>query len=361
MDLRRAFAWVVVMGALLASWACGGEHAASGGAQSVVICPPGSVLDPQQQNCVAMEGAQPVEAADAGAPVEVAGARDAASPTGARDGGAALAIGTADAGAASPIPPPPPPPPGSGFAVDVRCNFPKGWVSLLPANKYPKDDQFLMQALIGLTSDPGFWNGLAEYRPLRPYAARACSATGVTRMMAPNAGDYFLLVGQEGTFSARGTYSNNGVRRKISVRGNQTVSLGTADLTHTWLCISCPWVAFSDGHGHDLEPFVVLANRNARARRGTDAHRVARVPVVDGLVSLRVIEIEQEVSHLDRLVLRVDGRELAPAPRSALARDDGVEVTLRPHTQVSVAYAVPGRSDGFVDVELSATGYYDPL
>lgn len=346
---------VVVMGLVLG---CGGGQGSNKEAQSVMICPAGSVLDPQKQSCVAMEGARPVAAPDAGA--EGPGETVAASVT--RDAGTqttAIAV-TPDAGSVVTPAPPPPPPPGSGFAVDVQCTFTHGWVALLPANKYPKDDQFLMQALIGLTSDPSFWNGLTEYRPLHPFAAKSCGS-GWTRWTAPAAGDYYLLAGQEGTFSSRGAYSNNGVRRKITVRASQSISLGAGDLTHTWLCISCPWIAFADGRGGDLEPFVVLAHRNAREKRGTDTRRVAHVPVVDGVIRLRVIEVEQEESHLDRLVLRVDGRELVPAPRSALAKDDGAEVRLGPHTQVTVTYAVPGHADGFVDVELEATGYYLPL
>jgi hypothetical protein len=225
-------------------------------------------------------------------------------------------------------------------------------VTLLPVAKYPKDDQFIMQALIGLTKEPNMWTGMTDYRPLHPFAAKRCNATAVTRLLAATAGDYYLLAGQEGTFSTRGAYSNNGVRRKITVNASTTINLAPSELTHTWLCISCPWIVFRGEAGRDLEPFVMLAHRRSRDLRGTDRRRVAHVPVIDGRVSLRVIEVENEVTHLESLRLFVNGSPLG-APRSALR--------MGPHTQVALDFAVPNVTSGFVDVEVEATGWYDPL
>jgi hypothetical protein len=304
--------------------ACGGP---SQGAKSseVVICPAGSVLDPQKQQCVAMEHAHPVDTGEATEGHVVNPALRAANLT-----------------------------------LDVACAFPKGWVALLPASEYPKDDEFLMQALIGFTQDPSFWSSQSEYKQFAPYAAKSCGSSPV-RLVAPAPGDYYLLAGQEDTFSLRGKYDKNGLRKKITLTAPTSMVLSARDLTFTWDCISCPWVVFR-GAGRDLEPFVVLANRRGRDRRGTDVHRVARVPVQDGLVTLRVVEIEREATHLDALVLRVNGQRLV-ASSNALDRDDGTELRLGPRTQATVTYRVPGAAnpDGFVDVEVEATGYYDPL
>jgi len=315
--------------------ACGGPSSGTQ-SQAVVICPSGSILDPQKQLCVAMEPTKPVVVDESVA-----------------SGSATVTVASASASTAVATPPIPPlPPPTSGFAVDVQCAFTKGWVTLLPVNKYPKDDQFLMQSLIGLTKDPSFWNGLPEYRVLQPFAAKRCNPTSPTRLLAPTAGDYYLLAGQEDTFSLRGTYDKNGVRRKITVNATQAITLGASDLVFTWLCISCPWVVFGGEHGRDLAPFVVLANRRGRRARGSDVHAVAHVPVVSGRVVLRLMEVEEEDTHVDALVLRASGHELTPDARTAL--------DLAPHTQVTLSYIVPGVSSGFVDVEVEATGYYDP-
>ena len=236
--------------------------------------------------------------------------------------------------------------------MDVKCTFPSGWVTLLPVSKYPKDDQFLMQALIGFTKEPSFWTGLTEYRAIQPFAAKRCNAATVTRLLAPSAGDYYLLAGQEGTFSTRGAYSNNGVKRKITVNASTTVNLAPSELTHTWVCISCPWIVFRGEGGRDLEPFVVLANRRSRDLRGTDRRRVAHVPVIDGRISLRVMEVEREVTHLESLRLFVNGASLGTT-HSALR--------MGPRTQVVMDFVVPNVTNGMVDVEIKATGWYDPL
>ncbi len=60
--------------------------------------------------------------------------------------------------------------------VRVTCAFANGWVSVMPANKYPRDDQYLMQALIGLTDEPAFWTKEREYLPFVPYKAKKCGA-----------------------------------------------------------------------------------------------------------------------------------------------------------------------------------------
>jgi hypothetical protein len=335
--------------------ACAAVAACSGGqttVATVTLCPEGSALDPQSQTCTAVQPVRPVAVAPVERVEEPLPLPAPAEPAAAVTAEAAVAVA-----APSSLPAP-----AKGYAVDVRCTFPDGWVSLLPAGKYPKNDQFLMQSLIGLTRDPGFWKGIAEYRPLHPFAAQPCVPGVWTRLPAPSGGDYFLLAGQAGTFRTRGTYEKNGVRRRMSVRASAEVTLSAADLVHTWVCISCPWVVFSDGNGGDLEPFVVLAHRRARGRRGTDVHLVERVPVSGGKIRLRVVEVEQEITHLDRLALRWGGHDLAPVGAgAALARDDGSEVTLPPRTEVGMTYAVPGVRDGFVDVEVVATGWYDPL
>jgi len=301
--------WVMVLGLV----ACGGPTQGARN-EPVVLCPAGSMLDPQKNACVAMDAAKPVDDGTSQGHLEQ------------------------------------PRPHVASIGVDVTCSFSHGWVSLVPAGEYPKDDEFLMQALIGFTQEPSFWTSQEDYKAFEPYAAKACSATPV-HLTAAAPGDYYLVAGQEGTFNARGRYDKNGVRRKLTVSSSTTVSLGPNDLTFTWDCISCPWVVFR-GRGRDLEPFVVLASRSGRDRRGTDARVVRQVPVVSGRVTLRVVEIEPEETHLESLVLRANGHVL----RSTTSER---ELRLGPNTQATLSYLVPGVSDGLVDVEVETTGYYD--
>ena len=361
--MKRAL-WIVVLAFVPGS--CGGaQEKVEGAGQVAVLCPEGSVFDPARNFCVAQALLAPPPIAAAPAPRDAGAVSQsgpvAIVPLAAIDAGSAVAV-VADAGAAVA------PPPGS-LSVSVTCSFAKGWVSVLPVAKYPKDDSFLMQALIGFTQDPRFWNAEAEYAPLKPFAARVCGSSPVS-IRVPAPGDYYVVVGQEGTFSVKGTYDKNGIRRKVTVGATgASYAFSSADLIFTWVCISCPWVRFEDAAGNVTASFVVLANRRDRALAGTDRIAVQHVPVTDGRVRLRLLEREDEVSHVDELVLELrlaDGSALRLLPRrgkgrSALASRDGVTVELSRGTEVFVDYDVPEGSPDFVDLAVVATGYYDPL
>ena len=168
--------------------------------------------------------------------------------------------------------PPPEPDPGSAplRGVRVRCRFAKGWAALLPARSVPRNDQFLMQSLIGLTEEPAFWMKQREYAALAPYAAHRCAASGAT--FDPGPGKYLLLVGEADTFAARGEYASNGLRRTIDITATGPavdLDLRATDLKESFPCISCPYVAFVDAEGRELPAFVILPYRLGRERSGT--------------------------------------------------------------------------------------------
>lgn len=310
------------------------------GGGTAVVCPEGSIYDAQQAFCVAAPPVPIATAYDAGAPVATV-----------KDAGATPVATAADAGIdmtgvsiTARIQPP-------GTNVVVSCDFSDGWVSLLPVSQYPKDDSFLMQSLIGLTEDPGFWKGIASN--LKPWAAKKCPRTGVGYTLA--AGDYWVLGGQANTFGSKGKYDKNGVKRKITVTTTvQNIDLKPVDLTHTWLCISCPWIVM-DG----LVPFPILVHRDNRSKEGTDTIHLVHVPVKNGRVRIRVSERERETTWLDRLRVVHRGISLPPAlghERSALASADHVPVVLARGTEIAVEYEVGDLE--YVDLDLVATGHY---
>ncbi len=285
--------------ALLFLAGCSGAGSAEKPPQ-VVICPEGSKWDDAAHGCIATQAIEPVVAE-----------------------------------------PEPPPPAGGSGGISVRCNFKDGWVAVMPTAAYPADESFLMQALIGFTEEPAFWRGIREF-DVEP-------------------GGYFVLVGQANTFAARGDYKDNGFKRRVTVGAPVSITVNPRDLNHTWLCISCPFVVPLDPEtGRWDRAFVVLAYRNRRELRGTD-----RVPISlrvrHGRIRLRIVEAEREVSHLDQLVLDIQGRTVVPARGSALATADGVDVVLGRGTQVELDFEVPWLDDGVVDAVAVAHGHYEPL
>lgn len=344
--MRRA----IGIGAVMSLGAGGCNASAVVAPQTVVVpaCPEGSAFDASRGFCVAALVPALVEAP------QIARAKPVVAP------------GNVDAGSPSSLPGPVARPANANALVG--CDFPNGWVSLLPVAAYPRDDQFLMQSLIGLTQDPKFWKRAdPAYAKISAWAAQRCTSAGVAYAVPP--GDYWVLAGEEGTFGAKNTYDKNGVRRRVTVPAPPvvlSVMLRSADLTHTWLCISCPWVEIAG-----VAPFVVLRHRSSRAARGTDTVALTRVPVQGGRLRLRVTEREAETTFLDALVLRSGGRTLLPEPvvsgatraSSPLAAADGVPVAIERGGSITVEYAVPKQllsANGTADVQLVATGHYEP-
>lgn len=325
-----------VLPAILALPACGGSTASGpdpqapapanpkSAAASVVICPDGSTYDPGRNICVATSGTSP------------------ASNSG--------ADGDADGGDAS---------------VLVKCGFRNGWVAVVPEADYPDDDEYIMQALIGFTEEPDFWEDQDVYAGLGKYAAKRCNRRGERFDLEP--GSYFVLVGESGTFGRRGSYRNNGFRRRVSLSQGEDldIELDGDDLNHTWYCISCPYVSFFDHRaGRYLPSFVVLAYRDERDLRGTDRVVARRVPVHQGTIRLRVNEVEPEITHLDQLVLEVDGVRVLPkrgGTHSALAHADGIDVQMAQGTEIVVEYDVPHVKGPTATVTVVAHGHYEPI
>jgi hypothetical protein len=249
----------------------------------------------------------------------------------------------------------------AGTGVRVACNFEQGFVAVLPVGLYDPGEEFLMQALIGLTEEPTFWKGLPEYAKLEPYKASRCTSGGQTFALAP--GKYKVAVGQAGQFSVRNEYRDNGFLSEIEVVDGtmQQVKLSTTDLKHTWLCISCPWlVVFQDGQR--VEAGQVLVDRYTRKRYGTDVV-TTQADVVDGVLVVRLEEREPEVSFIDAVVVRAGGDELRPmrrTPKAVRAIDDAA-TELRLGEAIELRFDARGHEDGPIEVEIEVSGHYEPI
>jgi microsomal dipeptidase-like Zn-dependent dipeptidase len=289
-------------------------------------CPEGSTYDANKKICVANPVVEEKKTEDAGAPIPIpiAAAPDAGTEP----------VTTA-----------------SGNVI-VRCDFPEGWVTLLPVAAYPKDDSFLMQSLIGLTEDPKFWIG-AGYAKLSAWKAKKCPKTGAGFTIS--SGDYWILAGQANTFGTKGKYDKNGFRKKQTFAvgsGSIIIDLKAADLTFTWLCISCPWIV-----APGVEPFTALRDRDEKKKHGTDTIPLRGLVVENHRVRIRVAERERETTFLDSMALVKDGKRFLPTAR-ALHADDGFDVHMDRGTEIAVEFEVD--VDGSGDYALEITGHYEP-
>ena len=69
----------------------------------------------------------------------------------------------------------------------VACDFDDGWYAAVPVAlaQSRSEDEFLMQALIGLTQETEFWSSMEEYEALQPFAAARCGRELADRELPP--------------------------------------------------------------------------------------------------------------------------------------------------------------------------------
>jgi hypothetical protein len=225
--------------------------------------------------------------------------------------------------------------------VHVRCHFEKGVAALVSEDEFRKADEYLMEELV--SGDSG------EQR------TKACGPDGVSFDVP--AGRYELMVGQTDTYTDKRGYAHNGFKRALDVAGPIELDLHEAELTDTFPCISCPYLYVWDGTGY------VPRGQVLRDIRSPAAEREERTPiqaiVVGKAIRLRLAEEEDEVSHVNALLLEVGGKLVAPDV-SALATADKSYGELHTGESVELRYAVD-LPDGPVPVTVVATGYYVPL
>ncbi len=124
----------------------------------------------------------------------------------------------------------------------------------------------------------------------------------------------------------------------------------------------CPFAEFL-GQAPDA-PLVLLEHRAGLHLAGTDRVRFANVRVRGGRVALRIFEVEDEIAHLDRLALEIDGRPLLQESRGSLRpldRIDGVSLDVPNGRELVLWFRAPWLADATADIDVVASGFYVPL
>lgn len=243
--------------------------------------------------------------------------------------------------------------PAAPDKLTVKCDFADGWAAVVPKSVYKPDEGYTMQALIGLTEEPGFWGNEADYAPLKPYAAQRCS-DGVT--FDAVGADHVLLIGKAGTFDGN-DYGINGVVKELPAGGGN-ITVADADLNMSWPCISCPRIYVWNGTSWELRGEVLIDIIGPGAEK-TQRREIGNVKVVGGQVRVRLAEEEDEISHVDALVLEVGGVTAMPA-HAAMSAVDQARTTMHKGDAVELTFAV-ALPDGEYPAVAVATGYYVPI
>lgn len=242
--------------------------------------------------------------------------------------------------------------------VALTCEFDDGWYAILPKELAGEQgqDEFLMQALIGLTEEPDFWASMAEYQKLKPHAAQRCGTEQVTRDVQP--GSYVLFIGWAGQYERTG-YENNGRIESLTVAAGEDIErrITTADLDADLPCISCPFLLVARA-GQFVELGQILIDRYLPSKQGTD-RRQTIAEVVGGQITVKLAEREPEVSHIDAVEVWYRGQKLQPVGTSPTAARaiDGSAHTLATGDELTMHFQAPVRS-GDLEIEIRVNGYY---
>lgn len=96
-----------------------------------------------------------------------------------------------------------------------------------------------------------------------------------------------------------------------------------------------------------------------REARTTTRTAIPGAAVVDNKLTLRINEEKREVTHLQRVVLRVGRTTLSPIGRPALQSTDVGMMKLSYGQELELQFELPEGAD-VSDMELLVSGWYEP-
>jgi hypothetical protein len=192
----------------------------------------------------------------------------------------------------------------------------------------------------------GYFEG--KFEPGRYKLAVAFIAGPLSREEAGVAEDVTLYAGITGGI-ASAHY------QEIEIEAGKTTDL-TITLTddNGW---ACPWLYVYNGRDFERRTEIL---RNVR-EPATEITPLGSVPVIDGVVTLKIAEEKQEITTIDELYLVVDGQRIpaqaAPDIAAKVAAQDGDVLILTAGTSYEFRFAVPHADQ----VLLSVSGFYVPV
>ncbi|MEI7894154.1 MAG: hypothetical protein WCI05_13760 [Myxococcales bacterium] len=125
----------------------------------------------------------------------------------------------------------------------------------------------------------------------------------------------------------------------------------------------CPTIGWLDpSRSLYTSPEEILRGVMGPTHKSTMIVFSGEVPAVNGVVELRLVEMQPETANIDQLVVDGGGALIAPdegGAASVLAEVDGHALRLDENKQVHVRYTLPGVGTGRVSVRLLGSGYYE--
>jgi hypothetical protein len=193
-----------------------------------------------------------------------------------------------------------------------------------------------------------------EFEPGTYYLAVAFIAAPLSREEAEVGEDAVLYAGITGG-GASTDY------QEIAIEAGKWVDL-TVTMTDAngW---ACPWLYVYNGHAFERRTEILRGVRGPEHEQ-TEISPLGMVPVIDGIITLRIAEEKDEITYLDALYLIVNGAVVRAEPASdasaRIAETDQNYLIITRGESIEFRFQVPD-ARGQVPMTVVAAGYYLPL
>jgi len=215
-----------------------------------------------------------------------------------------------------------------------------------------------------------WWSAWQEYKTTKKYRNTPATFKNVPF------GKYILVIYNP---ASKGFDPNSGkpeetsdgvVLEEIEIKGNQSFKVGKNDFK-AWNCLSCPWLFVFDGQDF-IRQTEIIKDVVGKAQETTTRHQLSPKYLIKNTLKIKIQEEKEEISYLNRLVLKVAGQTYYPKrvhkPQTTdnninfevLSELDESYQFLKKGEMIELEFNVPEISQMNEVLILEASGYYVP-
>jgi hypothetical protein len=155
--------------------------------------------------------------------------------------------------------------------------------------------------------------------------------------------------------------SDGVVLEQVEIDGNNSFEAKKDDFKE-WNCLSCPWLYVFDGQNY-MRQCEIIKDVVGKSAETTTKHQIDSKMLKNNTLKIKIQEEKDEISYLNRLVLKVGKNTYLPSASSsveALYAKDQNYLQLRKGEFIEIEFKIPQEADLSAEITLEATGYYEP-
>lgn len=200
----------------------------------------------------------------------------------------------------------------------------------------------------------GWWSAWQTKKKSQDYKSTPCTFKNVSP------GEYTIVVYNPNA----NTSSDNGdgvVLEKIIVSKKFVLNAYyEASDFKDWNCLSCPWLYVYNGKCF-IKQTEILKDVVGAHNKTTTVYEIAHKAIKNGVLKIKIQEEKDEITHLDKIQIKINGKTYLPQERIALlTKSDGQYRKLKKGESLSLTFQLPSHLKANDKVLLESTGFYIP-